>query len=177
MSIKKKTKPSGITVKARKRSESALIKLNTLQAEECEGMTVQQKMFADHYLQGNSALSSARFAGYSDVNQTAYKLLGNPKLERYIQLRKKMQEVRTGWNQDKVIYELADLYQNMKNSESYTGAVKALEMLGREVGLWNEKKVKIEHTKVESILDRVEAEVIDITPEDDLTNDDVNNVQ
>ena len=84
-----------------------------------------------------------------------------------------MREVRTGWDQDKVIYELADLYSNMKQNESYTGAVKALELLGREVGLWNEKKVRVEHTKVESILDRVEAEVVDITPESEVINDDV----
>ena len=165
MSIKKKTKPSKTTINAKKQADFALSKLNTLQSEECEGMSIQQKAFADHYLQGNSALASARFAGYSGPNSMAYELLKKPRIERYIQLRKKMQEVRTGWNQDKVIYELSDLYQNMKENESYTGAVKALELLGREVGLWNEKKVKIEHTKVESILDRVEAEVIDITPQ------------
>ena len=145
--------------------------LNTLQMEESEGMTIQQKTFADHYLSGNSALASARFAGYADVNNTAYKLLENPKIERYLRIRQKMREVRTGWDQDKVIYELADLYSNMKQNESYTGAVKALELLGREVGLWNEKKVKVEHTKVESILDKVESEVIDITPEIESIND------
>ena len=176
MSIKGKTKPSKTTRKGKKFVERNLVSLNTLQMEESEGMTIQQKTFADHYLSGNSALASARFAGYADVNNTAYKLLENPKIERYLRIRQKMREVRTGWDQDKVIYELADLYSNMKQNESYTGAVKALELLGREVGLWNEKKVKVEHTKVESILDKVESEVIDITPEIDIDNDDDKNV-
>ena len=104
-------------------------------------------------------------AGYAQPNTQAYELLKKVRIGKYLELRKKMKQVRTDWNADRVIYELSDLYSDMKKEKSYTGAVKALEMLGREVGLWNEKKVKIEHTKVESILDKVEAEVIDITAE------------
>ena len=173
MSIKPKTKPSKNTIKSKANVEKQLSKLNTLQLDECEGMTIQQKTFADHYLAGNSALASARFAGYAGPNSIAYNLLKDERIGRYLKVRQKMREVRTGWDQDKVIYELADLYSNMKQNESYTGAVKALELLGREVGLWNEKKVRVEHTKVESILDRVEAEVVDITPESEVINDDV----
>lgn len=176
MSIKGKTKPSKRTIKSKQNVEKQLSKLNTLQIDECEGMTIQQKTFADHYLEGNSALASARFAGYAGPNSIAYNLLKDERIGRYLRVRQKMREVRTGWNQDKVIYELADLYSNMKQNESYTGAVKALELLGREVGLWNEKKVKVEHTKVESILDKVESEVIDITPEIDIDNNDDKNV-
>lgn len=173
MSIKAKSKPSKATVKKQQIVEKQISSLNTLQMNECEGMTIQQKTFADHYLAGNSALASARFAGYAGPNSIAYNLLKDERIGRYLKVRQKMREVRTGWDQDKVIYELADLYSNMKQNESYTGAVKALELLGREVGLWNEKKVRVEHTKVESILDRVEAEVVDITPESEVINDDV----
>ena len=160
-----KTKPSPKTKARKKTAEDTVSKLNTLQIKEYEGLTNQQKAFCDYYLEGYSALKSASMAGYAQPNPEAYQLLKNPRIGKYLQLRKKMKEVRTDWNADRVIYELSDLYSDRKKEKSYTGAVKALEMLGREVGLWNEKKVKIEHTKVESILDKVEAEVIDITAE------------
>ncbi|WP_273483640.1 terminase small subunit [Desulforamulus ruminis] len=71
-------------------------------------LTPKQKIFADEYLIDLNATRAYKAAGYSVKSDNAaavegYKLLRNPKLDKYIQQRLKDRETRTEITQDMVL--------------------------------------------------------------------------
>ena len=77
-------------------------------------LTPKQKIFVDEYLVDLNATRAYKAAGYSVKSDNAagvegYKLLRNPKIDKYIQQRMKDREKRTEITQDRVLQEYARL--------------------------------------------------------------------
>lgn len=129
-------------------------------------MTEKQKRFVEEYLIDLNATAAARRAGYSEKNahKIGPELLGKTSISAAIQKRMKAREKRVNITQDYVLKNLTEIVErcmqrapvlNMKGEQvqddegnnlwafNDRGANKALEMLGKHLGMF---KDKIEHS-------------------------------
>lgn len=132
-------------------------KLETKEYEN-DGLTDMQREFCVQYVACNNGLESARRAGYSSKNEKslgvqASKLLYNEKIKAKInQLRTdiKMNEINdTDIEKETVIKWIADI-ANPINEYKYNAnqRMKAMELLGKAIGLFVEKKEVVQEINV-----------------------------
>lgn len=104
----------------------------------------RQKRFCDEYLIDLNATQAAIRAGYSakTAEQMGYKLVQKSSVQEYLQKRLSERSERTEITQDMVLNELKKV--GFAKAADYTDAdlkysnkLRALELLGRHVGLWD----------------------------------------
>lgn len=134
------------------------------------GLTIKRRRFADYYLENpNNQAEAYRKAGYSGGNETcrveASKLLNNPNIKAYIEIRQKEIADRTTVTVEYIVekakkvlemslqevpvmrynYETKELEETGEYQFDSKGANGALKLLGDTIGAFKEKKV-LEHT-------------------------------
>ncbi len=120
-----------------------------LAESEVELMTDKQKVFADEYLIDLNATRAYKVA-YPSVkkDETAAsagnRMLKNVKVEKYIQKRMRERQKRTEITQDRVLNELAaigfaDAAELDKLKLKASDKLKALELMGRHLGMFKDK--------------------------------------
>lgn len=128
---------------------------------ESESLTPQQSDFARLYVESGNSRESALQAGYNpnNVDSQASQLLHNPKVRARIKALRFQGIERAGISPDRIVTELFDTYKESRSKEQFSAAVKALELLGREVGLFNPEKrqtTTVTH-KIEDLIETIEA--------------------
>ena len=107
-------------------------------------MTDKQKAFVDEYLVDLNASAAARRAGYSErtAGAEAVKLMGKPEIQAAISEAKAERSRRTEITADYVLNNLRNIAERCMIEEDFNpaGANKALELLGKHLGLWTDKQ-------------------------------------
>lgn len=110
-------------------------------------LTAKQKIFVQEYLVDLNATAAAKRAGYSE--KTAYsmgqRLLKNVEVQKAIQKANTARQQRTEITQDYVIGKLKEIADqdasDAQNSDlKYSNKIKALELLGKHVGAFEQQK-------------------------------------
>ncbi len=105
-------------------------------------MTEKQKRFVDEYLIDLNATAAAIRAGYSKRNagKIGFELLEKTRISEAIQVKIKGRSERTKISQDDVINEIADMaFQDISKDMNAFAKLKALELLGKHLGMFTEK--------------------------------------
>lgn len=148
-----------------------------------ENLTDKQLQFCEYYLTSFNATESAKRAGYSEdcATEQGSRLLTYAKVRAYIQEKRKRLLEENKVSVEYVISSLMDVvdrcmqkqevkewdYQSkeLKRTGEYRfdsiGANKALELLGKTLGLYYDKKtvdVNIEQSKLDKLIDNVNKE-------------------
>lgn len=123
-------------------------------------MNAKQRLFVAEYLVDFKARDAAVRAGYSKKNphMTAHRLLSNPKIAAAIDEEVKKLERRVELRQDDVVNELKKVAfdqaaDTLGSPLKYSNKLKALELLGRYLGMFTEKiaLTKIDQATVDEI--------------------------
>ena len=132
-------------------------------------MTEKQKRFCDEYLIDLNATRAYK-AAYPSVKKdstaaaAAVRLLKNVKVQAYIQARIQDRQERTEITQDMVVRELRDIAMAEASDEStselkYANKLKALELLGRHLGMFKDKVevsgLAAEQSKLDKLLEHM----------------------
>ena len=131
-------------------------------------LSAQQIHFATLYASGNqTATECAKQAGYSSPASQASRLLKNDKIVGLCREHQKFQAERIGWNANKVVAKMADVFEQSLQAGAFTPAINALSKLGSWAGLSD--RTSSSHVTVdigfEQLLERAVG-AIDITPSD-----------
>ena len=109
-------------------------------------LTPKQKKFIDEYLIDLNATQAAIRAGYSEktANRAASRLLSNVDFQVEVQKARLRQQERTEITADMVLKELAtialdDAADYSDSKLKYTNKLRALELLGKHLGMFTEK--------------------------------------
>ena len=110
------------------------------------GLTEKQKRFVDEYLVDLNATAAAKRAGYSEKNadKIGSELLGKTRVSQAVQDAIRKCSQRTEVTQDYVIKKLKAIADkaasDAQDSElRYSSQIKALELLGKHVGAWEQQ--------------------------------------
>lgn len=104
-----------------------------------KALSAQERLFVEAYA-GNPQ-DAARIAGYSTPENYAYRLMRNPKIREA--LRERNQNIDSAFNEerravimgrDEILQELTSVARGSDTSTS--DKIKALDLLGKAVGLW-----------------------------------------
>ncbi|MCC8069571.1 MAG: terminase small subunit [Ruminococcus sp.] len=123
------------------------------------GLTEKQIRFCEEYLIDLNATQSYLRAGYKAKNENvagveALRLLRNPKIAEYIQILREKQSERTGITSDKIIAELQKVaFADTEITEK--SKIKALELLGKHMGMFTEKIKEDKSQEVVTIIDDI----------------------
>ena len=130
----------------------------------------QQMHFAMLYASGEkSGTECARLAGYKSPSVASSRMLASDKLGRLIggviEEQKKFQAERIGWNANKVVAKMAEVFEQSLQQGQFTPAINALSKLGNWLGM--DHRTSSSHVTVdigfEKLLERAGG-AIDITP-------------
>lgn len=104
-------------------------------------LTPKQRAFVAEYLVDLNATQAAIRAGYSvkTAKQTACENLAKPDVQAAIAELMKAREGRTEVTQDKVIADIRRVGKAAEDAEQYSPALRALELLGRHLGMFKDK--------------------------------------
>lgn len=134
-----------------------------------EGLRPRYKAFADAYLKnGGNACQAALAAGYSEsfAKARSYELLDREEIQEYISHRRQ-QMARRAVSPERVLLELADIGFGQRDYPAYdmfgkeyqkapgmTARLKALELMGRNLGLFD-KDGRENHEEGVTIVDDI----------------------
>ena len=106
-------------------------------------LTEKQKLFVQEYLVDLNATQAAIRAGYKEkaARSVGAENLTKPDIQKAIQSAIKERQDRTGITQDRVLKELgkvafADANDSSESDLKYSNKLKALEMLGKHLGIF-----------------------------------------
>lgn len=104
-------------------------------------LTEKQKRFADEYLKDLNAKQAAIRSGYSEKTAEfqASRLLSKDKVQAYLDSKRAKLEKKTEITQEWVLTELKKQYESATDVREFQPALKALEMLGKHLGLFAER--------------------------------------
>ncbi|MEB6213515.1 terminase small subunit [Enterococcus casseliflavus] len=120
------------------------------------GLNENQRNFCDYYLQSRNARASYKKAYAEPKNKemsnntasvNAHKLLQNPKVQSYLEDRKKVLELEEPMNEDEIILELNKMA--LDTSYSPTARLKAFELLGKSKAMWIDKEESSGNMEIE----------------------------
>lgn len=114
-----------------------------------EQVTPKEHQFVLAYLETGKAGLSAKLAGYSEksCDVQGHRLLKKEKIKKQIDLQTKHLANMAGWNKARVISELELLYNHALDDQSFNTCKDILTLLGKECGLFKDKKeVKHQHS-------------------------------
>ncbi len=108
-------------------------------------LTPKQRAFIREYLVDLNATAAYVRAGYKVRTDNvaaveAHKLLRNPKIAAAVAAAQAKRAARTEVSQDWVINRLKRESRRTSKGSSHAARVKALELIGRHVGLWKDKE-------------------------------------
>lgn len=114
-------------------------------------LTEKQKRFVAEYLVDLNATQAAIRAGYSEktAEQMGYQLLQKTSVQKAVQIAMKDRQQRTEITQDMVLDELGKVAFSKAadytdSTLKYSNKLRALEMLGKHLGLFDGKGAKTE---------------------------------
>lgn len=125
-------------------------------------LNLKERIFVQEYFaNGFNGLRAAISAGYSErsARQQASELLTRPNIQEVLSQLEANRLKRLAINADWIIAETVDLYEKAKKSSSYGPAAKMLQMLGQEVGVFQEKKEVSHSVKIENLLESAAKDV------------------
>lgn len=127
-------------------------------------MTEKQRRFADEYLIDLNATRAYR-AAYPAVkrDETAAtaggRLLRNVEVSQYIRERMQERQQRTNISQDRVLADLAAIaYETDREIVSVRERLRALELLGKHLGLFDPRKDELDREEQEARIAKLRAE-------------------
>ena len=127
-------------------------------------MTDKQRRFADEYLLDLNATRAYK-AAYPSVrrDETAAtaggRLLRNVHVQNYVQERMKDRQTRTEISQDMVLREIAAIaFETDSEAVSVKDKLRALELLGKHLGLFDPRKDQLDQQEQEARIAKLRAE-------------------
>jgi phage terminase small subunit len=98
-------------------------------------MTSMQIRFVEAYVKTASAAQAARMAGSKSANPeiVGYTMLKNPKVQQAIAIAMKKRIEAVGLDTIEVITKIREVYNHALNEKNYTAAIKACELLQKEI--------------------------------------------
>jgi len=102
-------------------------------------LTPRQRRFVEEYLIDLNATRAAVRAGYSEktANEQGSRLLANVKVAGAVRVGRDRQQQRTEITADWVLLRLRDEAERTGEGASHSARVRALELLGRHLGLFD----------------------------------------
>lgn len=138
------------------------------------GLTKKQERFVEEYLVDLNATQAAVRAGYSakTAEQMGYQLLQKTSVQKKLEESIERRSKRTEITQDRVLDEIGkvafrDAADYADSELKYTSKLKALELLGKHLGLFDAKNAKQEQPENNLL------EAISESTEEDLDTDDI----
>ena len=129
-------------------------------------MTDKQRRFADEYLIDLNATRAYR-AVYPSVKkdataaQAASRMLRNVKVSEYIQKQMHERQQRTNISQDRVLDDLAAVaFETDREIVSVRERLRALELLGKHLGLFDSRKDKLDREEQEARIAKLRSETM-----------------
>ena len=129
-------------------------------------MTEKQRRFADEYLIDLNATRAYR-AVYPSVKkdataaQAASRMLRNVKVSEYIQKQMHERQQRTNISQDRVLDDLAAVaFETDREIVSVRERLRALELLGKHLGLFDSRKDKLDREEQEARIAKLRSETM-----------------
>ena len=105
-----------------------------------DNLTKKQTIFISEYLSDMNATRAAKAAGYSE--KTAYshgqRLLKNVEVQKVIDEQSKERLNHLNITSMSILQDISDIKDKCKDSEPKT-ALRALELLGKHLGMWKER--------------------------------------
>lgn len=104
-------------------------------------MTDKQRRFAEEYLKDSNGTQAAIRAGYSPktANEQAARLLANVSIKDYVKSRQKQLDADAGFTRQMILQELWSNHQEAKAAGQLNASNKALELVGKAIGVFVEK--------------------------------------
>jgi phage terminase small subunit len=98
-------------------------------------MTAMQIRFVEAYVKTASAAQAARMAGSKSANPeiVGYTMLKNPKVQQAIAIAMKKRIEAVGLDTIEVITKIREVYNHALNEKNYAAAIKACELLQKEI--------------------------------------------
>ena len=128
-------------------------------------MTEKQRRFADEYLIDLNATRAYR-AAYPSVkrDETAAtaggRLLRNVEVSQYIRERMQERQQRTNISQDRVLADLAAIaFETDREIVSVRERLRALELLGKHLGLFDPRKDELDREEQEARIAKLRADI------------------
>jgi phage terminase small subunit len=120
-------------------------------------MTTRQKQFVEEYLVTLNSTQAAIRAGYSPktAEQQGYQLLHHPKVSEAIRDSQQERASRLEIHADWVIDRLKDEYEAASAACHRSAAIRALELLGKHLGLFSDKPREDPTESVEVVLKQI----------------------
>ena len=122
-----------------------------------EKLTPKQERFCEEYLIDLNATQAAIRAGYaeSSAGRNADRMMKNNEIQKKITELRLEQSKRTGITADRVLGKLEEIAFSNKNS---TAQMKALELLGKHLGLWEKPTAENDEalSKLDEVLGKIE---------------------
>jgi hypothetical protein len=124
-----------------------------------EDIPPRQKAFIQEYLKDSNGTRAAKAVGYSEktAGKIAYKILQNGKVKAELSRRQaKILEV-TGITAKFVLQDLKDIVEEVSTERSsgyYQVRLRALELLGKHLGLWDQGNGDTAHRRVSELTDK-----------------------
>lgn len=123
-------------------------------------LTEKQKRFIDEYLIDMNASAAARRAGYSEKNsdKIGHQLLGKTRVAQALADRLRARMKRTEVTQDFVLENLKAIVERAMDHEDpqyMQAANKALDLLGRHLGMYTDKMTLKGELTVSSVLEEL----------------------
>jgi phage terminase small subunit len=101
-------------------------------------LTPKQERFVQEYLIDLNATAAARRSGYKWPDKIGPRLVGESRIAAAITAAQQGRSERTQIDQDYVVQRLVTEAEREGEDASHAARVKALELLGRHVGMWPE---------------------------------------
>jgi phage terminase small subunit len=101
----------------------------------------RQKQFVNEYLVDRNATAAAKRAGYAEgsAHNAGCVLMKKPEIMAAIQKKEIKICEKLDLSVEKIISQIEDVRKECMANQDYRAALKALEMLGRHIGMWREQ--------------------------------------
>jgi len=128
-----------------------------------EELTPQQMHFAMLYATGEkTATECAKLVGYKSAGAQAGRLLQNERVGAVIREQKKFHLEKIGWDVNKVVSKMSDVFEEAFRQGQLTPAINSLSKIADWLGMSNH--ISSRHVKVDVAFEDLLQRTIDITP-------------
>ncbi|MDR2647635.1 MAG: terminase small subunit [Oscillospiraceae bacterium] len=106
-------------------------------------LNARQERFCREYVTDYNGTQAAIRAGYSvkTANEQAAQLLAKLSIQEHIAQLQKQVTKRLCLSEDRVIQELVRIQERALEVRAYPSAIRALELIGKHIGMWTERAV------------------------------------